>query len=83
MSRFEKLVLKILSGKADQNLSIKDLKNLLINLGFEEKQASGSHTLYKKAGLPEIINIQSTKNGQAKAYQVRQIREIILKYKLV
>lgn len=83
MSKFEKLVSKILSGKADHNLSVKDLKNLLITLGFEEKQAAGSHTLYKKVGLPEIINIQSTKNGQAKSYQVKQVREIVLKYKLV
>jgi predicted RNA binding protein YcfA (HicA-like mRNA interferase family) len=82
MSKFEKMLLKLMSGKSDNNLSINELKSFLNQLGFIERQASGSHTLYKKTGIPEIINIQSTKDGQAKPYQVKQIRDIILKYKL-
>jgi len=35
-----------------------------------------------KEGIPEIINIQPLKNGKAKAYQVKQTRDMILKYKL-
>lgn len=82
MSKFEKMVLKILSGKSDNNLSIKELKSFLQKLGFEEKQASGSHTLYKKSDVTDLINIQSTKDGKAKPYQVKQIRDIIIKHKL-
>jgi len=37
MGKFEKMLLKILSGKADNNLSIKELKSFLQKLGFEEK----------------------------------------------
>jgi predicted RNA binding protein YcfA (HicA-like mRNA interferase family) len=82
MSRFEKLLLKILDGKSDNNLSLNDLKTFLLKLGFEERAGAGSHTLYKKHGLVEMINLQSTKDGKAKPYQVKQVREIILKYKL-
>jgi len=30
----------------------------------------------------EFINIQPLRNGKAKAYQVKQVRNLILKYKL-
>ncbi|MCL0086244.1 hypothetical protein M1N52_03150 [Thermodesulfovibrionales bacterium] len=33
-------------------------------------------------GVAEIMNIQPLRDGQAKAYQVKQIRSIILRYKL-
>jgi predicted RNA binding protein YcfA (HicA-like mRNA interferase family) len=58
------------------------LKTLIIQLGFKERGGAGSHTIYKKEDIPEIINIQTTKDGQAKPYQVKQIREIIIQYKL-
>jgi len=32
-------------------------------------------------GVEEIINIQ-LKNGMGKAYQVKQVRDLLLKYKL-
>ncbi len=48
MSKFDKMVLKILSGKSDNTLSLKELKAFLIKLGFEEREAAGSHTIYKK-----------------------------------
>ncbi|WP_339863909.1 type II toxin-antitoxin system HicA family toxin [uncultured Algoriphagus sp.] len=82
MSKFEKLLLKVLSGKSDKNLSISDLKTLIIQLGFKERGGAGSHTIYKKEDIPEMINIQTTKDGQAKPYQVKQIREIIIQFKL-
>ncbi len=39
------------------------------------------HFIYTKAGVAEIINIQPLGN-KAKPYQVKQIRNLILKYKL-
>lgn len=83
MSKFEKLILKLLSGHSDNNFSIDELKVILVQLGFYERKGAGSHTLYKKDGIEELNNIQSVKGGQAKAYQVKQIRTIIIKYKLV
>jgi len=41
----------------------------------------GSHIIFFKEGVPEIINLQS-KGGKAKAYQVKQVRDLILKYQL-
>ena len=49
-------------------------------LGFEER-VRGSHHLFSKEGVPEIVNLQ-TQGGQAKPYQVRQVRRLIIKYRL-
>jgi predicted RNA binding protein YcfA (HicA-like mRNA interferase family) len=50
-------------------------------LGFEER-VKGSHHIYFKDGIDEIINLQPS-NGKAKPYQVKQVRELIIKYKLI
>jgi len=42
----------------------------------------GSHRIFYKEGVEEIINIQP-KGGKAKPYQVKQVRQIISKYKLI
>jgi len=80
MGKHEKLILSILSGTSDSNISFQDLCNLLIAFGFEYRQ-KGSHHLFRLEGIKEKINIQ--KDGKdAKPYQVKQVRNIILKYKL-
>ncbi|MEG4108176.1 type II toxin-antitoxin system HicA family toxin [Microcoleus sp. S13_C5] len=56
------------------------LCQLLRRLGFEER-IRGSHHIFAKDGVEEILNLQP-KGSQAKAYQVRQIREVILKHQL-
>jgi len=49
-------------------------------LGFEER-TKGSHHNFRMAGVEDKINLQ--KNGnKAKPYQVRQMRNVIIKYKL-
>jgi predicted RNA binding protein YcfA (HicA-like mRNA interferase family) len=53
---------------------------LLIKLGFENR-IKGSHHIFSKDDVEEIINLQP-KSGKAKPYQVKQVRSIILKYKL-
>jgi predicted RNA binding protein YcfA (HicA-like mRNA interferase family) len=80
MGKREKLIIKILSGTRDADISFADVCGLLSDFGFRSR-ISGSHHIYYKADIPEILNIQP-KNGKAKSYQVRQIREIITKYKL-
>ena len=39
-----------------------------------------SSDLYKE-GVVEIVNVQP-RNGKAKPYQVKQVRELLLKYKI-
>jgi predicted RNA binding protein YcfA (HicA-like mRNA interferase family) len=79
MSKFEKLLQKILSGTSDRNIDFQELCNLLSGLGFDER-IKGSHPIFFKEGV-EIINLQPI-NHQTKPYQVKQVRTIILKYKL-
>jgi hypothetical protein len=49
-------------------------------MGFE-KRVRVSHHIFTEEGVEEILNIQP-KGNKAKAYQVKQIREVILKYRL-
>ncbi len=81
MGQQKKTLDQILRGGSDQNVAFNDLLNLLKSLGFEQR-IKGSHYVFSKQGVVEIINIQSSDN-KAKSYQVKQIRAIILKYRLV
>lgn len=80
MGKSEKLILQILSGTSDANIKFEDLCNLLKKLEFEMR-VRGSHHLFRKKGIVEKINLQQEGN-KAKPYQVKQVRNIILKYKL-
>ncbi|MDE0166499.1 MAG: hypothetical protein OXH92_14425 [Bryobacterales bacterium] len=80
MSRHKQLRETVLSGRADAGIRFDDLRGLLRNLGFTER-VRGSHHLFDKEGIVEIVNLQS-RGGHAKPYQVRQVRQLILKYKL-
>ena len=80
MGKYDKLLLQILRGASDANISFDNLCRLLRHLGFEER-TRGSHHVFRRQGVEEKINIQKD-NGKAKAYQVRQVRMVILKYKL-
>ena len=81
MSRAKKVVAKILEGRSDANLSFADLCHVLQRAGFSRRQGKGSHAIYYMASVEDIINLQP-KGGKAKAYQVKQVRELILKYQL-
>jgi len=80
MSQKEKLLSQILTGRSDANVNFTDLINLLQSLGFEQR-IRGSHHILTREGIEEIINLQP-KGAKAKAYQVRQIRQLIVKYRL-
>ncbi|GAB2573859.1 hypothetical protein [Spirosoma areae] len=69
MGKFEKILTKLLRGKADNNFDFDELRNLLLKLGFDER-IKASHHIYSKDGITEIINLQP-KQGKAKAYQVK------------
>ncbi len=81
MSKFDKLLLKLLSGNSDRNFAFNDLLILLERADFKFR-IKGSHHIFYKDGITEIINLQS-QNGKAKPYQVKQVREIFIKYKLI
>lgn len=80
MAKYDKLLFQVLRGSADANISFEDLRGLLVKLGFEERVRS-SHHMFRKAGVFEKINLQREGN-KAKVYQVKQVRTVLLKYKL-
>jgi len=76
----DKLLDRILHGTSDANVPFAELCRLLDRLGFRER-IRGSHHIFTKDGIEEILNLQS-KKGKAKPYQVKQVRHVILKYRL-
>lgn len=80
MGKYEKLLEQILRGTSDANIAFDDLRQLLLRLGFEERTRS-SHHMFRKKDIEEKINLQRD-GSSAKTYQVRQVRAVILKYKL-
>jgi predicted RNA binding protein YcfA (HicA-like mRNA interferase family) len=80
MGRHEKLLLQILRGTSDANVGFESLCSTLKWLGFQE-HIRGSHHIFTREGVAEILNLQP-KGSHAKAYQVKQVRRVILDYKL-
>ena len=80
MSPRDKLMTRILRGTSDANIPFAGLCQLLHHLGFEER-VRGSHHIFTKEGVQEILNLQP-KADKAKVYQVKQVRHVILKYRL-
>jgi hypothetical protein len=64
----------------DQSINFSEAVSLLLSLGFSQR-IKGDHHIFYRGGIVEIINIQPN-GAMAKSYQVRQIRELIIKYKL-
>lgn len=80
MDKYEKLLLQILHGRSDANIRFDDLRGLLRSLRFEER-TKGSHHSFRRVGVEEKLNLQRD-GSKAKPYQVRQVRAIVLKYRL-
>lgn len=80
MGQIDKLMIKILCGSQDSNIKFNDLQHILNYIGFDER-IKGDHHIYTKNNISEIINLQPIGN-RAKPYQVKQVRNIILKYEL-
>lgn len=80
MTRLEKVLGRVLRGTSDANISFEELCQLLKTLGFEER-IRGGHHIFTREGVEEIVNLQP-KGGKAKPYQVKQVRNLILRYRL-
>jgi len=82
MKKIDKQTLdEVLTGLSDNNIRFSDLRKLILSFEFYER-IKGDHHILTKSGVVEIINLQPLKDGRAKAYQVKQVRSIILRYKL-
>ncbi len=80
MGKNDKILEQIFSGKSDSNIRFEDLRQILLNLGFEER-IKGSHHSFRKTGIDEKPNLQRD-GDKAKTYQMRQVRNIMRKYRL-
>jgi predicted RNA binding protein YcfA (HicA-like mRNA interferase family) len=80
VSDSDKLLVSILRGASDTNIPFEGMCRLLRHLGFDER-TRGSHHIFTRDGVEEILNLQ-TKAGRAKPYQVKQVRQVILKHRL-
>ena len=76
----KKILQKLLSGS--KNIAFDDFVKLLYSFGFYLDRVGGSHNIFKKKGVFEMINIQNV-NGQVKPYQIKQFLTIIEKYGLI
>ena len=80
MGKWDKLLERVLRGTSDASIPFDDLCGLLARLGFE-RRTRGSHNVFRREGIMDRPNLQRS-GSNAKVYQVRQVRDIILRYKL-
>jgi hypothetical protein len=50
-------------------------------MGFSERIA-GNHHIFAREDVPERLNLQPTREGTLKRYQVRQLRGLLVRYGL-
>lgn len=83
MSKKDKIYKK--AKYSPENLTFNELCSLAEHAGFEFRNQSGSHKIYKHPVNKKMMNFQpDEKNkGKAKKYQVGQLIEIIEEYNLM
>lgn len=80
MGSDEKILAKILKGKSDADIPFNDVCQLLETLGFKQR-IRGYHHIFTRNDVEEIINLQP-KGSKGKPYQMKQVRNILLRYKI-
>ena len=79
MNQRQKFLAQLLNTQNSANLDFASLVNLFVFLGFEQR-IRGSHHLFTKIGIAEIINIQPAAGNSVKPYQAKQVRAVLIKY---
>ena len=80
MGRHTRTLSAVLSGTADAAIDFERIRSLLWRLGFSER-IRGDHHIFTHPGCPQILNLQP-RGRHAKSYQVRQVRDVLLRYHL-
>ena len=80
MARVGKVRALILHGSSDANIPFGGMCQMLRRLGFDER-TRGDHHIFSKDGVDEILNLQP-RGGKAKPYQVKQVRNVLLRHRL-
>jgi predicted RNA binding protein YcfA (HicA-like mRNA interferase family) len=63
------------------NIDFRDLLRLLAALGFKEVAGRGSHRVFARPDVSELVNLQMDK-GAVKPYQARQVAALVGRYDL-
>ena len=82
MGKHEDTKERVTSGSSDANIDFNDLCAMLGDSGFKSRKGKGSHIIFSRKNVREIINLQPDKNGKAKKYQVKQVRQLFENYGL-
>ena len=75
MTKKAKLLAAIRNNPKDVRLT--DLVGVLESVGFAKVRQNGSHAIYQHPKHLELVNLQSTKDGKAKPYQVAQVLAVL------
>jgi hypothetical protein len=81
MGTYQKLLTKILRGTSDADIPFEGICHLLDRLGFACR-IRGDHFIFTRENVEEILNLQPM-GSKAKPYQVKQVRNVLLYYKLI
>ena len=79
MAKAQRLFERIRNNPEDVRFS--DICKMAESFGFTYKGGKGSHKVYIRKDIEEILNFQNVK-GKAKPYQVRQFLKIIEEHEL-
>ncbi len=82
MGKHDKLLSRILAGTSDASIAFNDLCAMLRHRGFSMRCKRTSHHIFSHPNADGIINLQPTTGGQAKKYQVQEVRKFLVKNKL-
>lgn len=80
MVKKRKLFDKMLNSP--QNIRFEEFIVLLQAFGFILSRTKGSHHIFTRDDIMEILSIQPKKDGKAKPYQIRQFIKLIEQYAL-
>jgi len=80
VGKYDNILQKIVHGQSDANILFSDLRQLLLRLEFQER-IRGDHHIFSKDGIADILNIQPI-GAMAKSYQIKQVRQLIVRYRL-
>jgi len=71
----EQLLIRFARGEF-KNVSLRDFQRFLEHYSFRLARVTGSHHIYTRSDLREIVNLQDV-NGEAKPSQIRQVIKLI------
>lgn len=74
MSKFEKLINRVLDGRS---ISYDEAEGILLKLGFK-LEISGSHHVFRKKGYPKNVSIKI--RSQLLPYQLRDLKEVLIEH---